>query len=278
MRAMQLLIESGRLLREAGITEPEKEAELILRETAGIERVSIFRDNPDLSDETVGKIMDAVSKRTRRMPIQYILGYAEFFGLRFKVGPGVLVPRPETEILVEEALKRASEMAPPVTVADLCTGSGAVAIAIALKLPDSFVYGTDISQEAIRYAEQNRALHGIGNVRFISGSLFEPLRGLVFDIIVSNPPYIKSSIIDCLEPEVKDWEPRSALDGGPDGLRFYREIFSAVRNYLKPNGTLLVEIADAMSAKVSETALSFGLKKDAAIKDYSGTERVLVFR
>ena len=202
-------------------------------------------------------------RRVTREPIQYILGSIDFLGLTIKVGHGVLIPRPETELLAEEAIRFSrkdtnppfppfskggqggiteSEQSPTLLrFLDLCTGSGCLALALARAFPDALVYGTDSEEAAISYAEENARTNGIENVLFLKGSLFEPIEKHfavpgerpVFDIIVSNPPYIRRDDLKKLQPEVKDWEPIPALDGGEDGLDFYREIISGAGTYLR---------------------------------------------
>ena len=209
--------------------------------------------------EAESRQIDALaSRRTRREPLQYIIGHVEFHGLKIKVGQGVLIPRPETELLAEEVIKAVQRSAFSVQrkskdselqtsnselrILDLCTGSGCLALAIAKHFPDAEVYGTDISKDAIKYAKENAELNGIRNVTFLKGSLFEPLSQLLthnsslltFNVIVSNPPYIRSGDILNLQPEINKWEPRNALDGGEDGLSYYRTILSEAPKYLTP--------------------------------------------
>ena len=167
-------------------------------------------------------------------------------------------------------------------ILDLCTGSGCLALALAKHFPDAKVYGTDISATAIRYAKENAELNGIGNAVFLKGSLYEPLKQLIsgmplkFDVIVSNPPYIKSNDIANLQPEIKNWEPKNALDGGEDGLRYYREIFSDARRYLMPGGVIFIEIGEGQAEDVSGIARSNHFKNISVIKDYAGIKRIIV--
>ena len=171
-------------------------------------------------------------------------------------------------------------------ILDLCTGSGCLALAIAKHFPDADVYGTDISKDAIRYANENARLNDIRNVTFLKGSLFEPLSQLlthnssllIFDVIVSNPPYIRSGDIQSLQPEINKWEPRNALDGGEDGLSYYRTILSEARRYLMLSGVIFLEIGEGQAEEVSVIAMQNGFCKISVIKDYAGIERIVAVR
>jgi release factor glutamine methyltransferase len=226
----------------------------------------------------------------------------EFHGLKIRVGQGVLIPRPETELLAEEVIKAISTSNPPFTkselkILDLCTGSGCLALAIAKHFPDAEVYGTDISKDAIRYAKENARLNDIRNVTFLKGSLFEPLKQIMFsdvqsfkfDVIVSNPPYIRSGDMPNLQPEINKWEPRNALDGGGDGLRYYRTILSEAPKYLTPpcpplprggwgGGVIFLEIGEGQAEEVLVIAMQNGFCNISVIKDYAGIERIVTVR
>jgi release factor glutamine methyltransferase len=215
-----------------------------------------------------------LARRQRREPIQYILGEVEFYGLRIRVGPGVLIPRPETELLVEETLRRLSARPTP-RVLELCTGSGCVALAVARAIPGARVFATEISGDALRRAEGNAALNGIENVTFLQGSLFEPVEGEKFDAVLSNPPYVKTGEIEGLAPEIRDWEPFTALDGGEDGLHFYREIIPQAGEYLSPGGVLIVEMGAALAPGVAEIAGEEGLRALEPLRDWGGCDRVM---
>ncbi|MEK6581544.1 MAG: peptide chain release factor N(5)-glutamine methyltransferase [Nitrospirota bacterium] len=296
MTALDKIKEITAFLHKCGIDDAHIESEIILRHCLGSDKTILYRDNPLLSKENEREIEKILERRGKREPLQYILGYVEFYGLKIKVGEGVLIPRPETELLVEEVVKAAEsrEQLPPhpplgkggtkggVNILDLCTGSGCLALALAKHFPDAKVYGTDISATAIRYAKENAELNGIGNAVFLKGSLYEPLKQLIsgmplkFDVIVSNPPYIKSNDIANLQPEIKNWEPKNALDGGEDGLRYYREIFSDARRYLMPGGVIFIEIGEGQAEDVSGIARSNHFKNISVIKDYAGIKRIIV--
>jgi len=291
-RACEGLREVSMALRGYGIEDSWKEAEIILTQCLGLERVVLYRDNPLLSPLHVEALRKILERRERREPIQYITGYVDFCGVTIKVGPGVLIPRPETELIVEEVVKTVKNRQSEVftqrvkdpgqstaerrpKILDLCTGSGCLALAIAKELPRAEVIGTDISERALKYARQNALINGIGNVTFLKGSLFEPLRGMRFDIVVSNPPYIRMREMETLQPEIKNWEPMEALDGGEDGLKFYREILLGSGEHLEGEGFMVMEAGDGEAGDVAAIAKNLGFRNISVHKDYLAMERVL---
>jgi release factor glutamine methyltransferase len=275
--ALFLLREAARTLAGAGIPEAGKEAEILLTHVLSIDRVTLYRDDPPVAPESQKRLHVLLERRGRREPLQYVMGYVDFLGLAIAVGPGVLIPRPETELLVHEFLTHAGK-GRVLRVLDLCTGSGAVALALGRELPGARLYGTDISAEALRYARRSAKANGIGNVQFRRGHLFEPVGGLLFDGIVGNPPYVESGVIAALEPEVRDWEPREALDGGPDGLRFYREILGAAPLHMSPGGILALEVGLHQAPRVQNMAEGAGLRLVHTVVDCTGVKRVVLFR
>src|SRR4030043_846435 len=229
MRALDKLREATEFLKQYGIEDADREAEIIVSHCIGINRTVLYRDNPVINKGQLEEIDEFLRKRAKREPLQYILWYVDFYGLKIKVGKGVLIPRPETELLAEEAIKAVKREALSVMrILDLCTGSGCLALALAREFPDAKVYGTDTSKNAIRYAKENAELNCINNVTFLEGNLFDPIAELIarhplpvtFDLIVSNPPYIRRNDIKKLQLEIKDWEPVEALNGGEDGLDY----------------------------------------------------------
>ncbi len=272
-----LLKEITLSLKNHGVPDAAKEAETILSSLAGIDRVSLYRDDPEIPDDIVDKIRLAVKRRSNREPLQYILGSVEFFGLKFGVGPGVLIPRPETEILVQASIEELNGVPSPL-VLDLFTGSGCIAIAVAKNLPAASVTGTDISPSALSYAKENAALNKVNNLAFLEGPLFGPVDGMVFDAILSNPPYVRTSEIEGLEPEVKDYEPMAALDGGPDGFHFYRLILADIGRSLRTGGLGLFEIGMGQTDGIVRIARASGLETIRVVKDLSGIDRVMVLR
>ncbi len=278
MNAIDKLKEAKGILSNTGIENPERDAEVLLSHCLGIERVILYRDDPDISDEMNAQIDALLKRRTGREPLQYILGYTEFYGLKIKVGTGVLIPRPETELLAEEAIKTISKCKfqnAKCKIFDLCTGSGCIALALARAFPDARVYGTDMSADALGYAKENAGLNNIKNIIFLKGDLFKPVKDMQFDMIISNPPYIRKDDMKLLQPEIIDWEPVAALDGGEDGLDYYRKIISGAGDYLKENGILLLEIGFGQSGLIRNMAEHEGFVDIHILKDYAGIERIV---
>jgi len=289
MKALDLLRTTKECLEQSSIEDAVREAETIIAHCLTTDRTTLYRDNPQIPRDLAMKIDSIVERRTKREPLQYILGHVDFLGLKIKVGRGVLIPRPETEILAEEAIKTVKRKLlgvrktfphtsrfTPLRFLDLCAGSGCLALSLAREFRDVQVYGTDTSATAIQYAQENAASNGIKNIIFMKGSLFEPVKELTFDLIVSNPPYIKSNDIKDLQPEIKDWEPQDALNGGKDGLDYYRFIISSASNYLNKEGYLMLEIGINQADAVKCMAEDAVLKDIILIKDYSGIDRILI--
>ncbi|MEW6715365.1 MAG: peptide chain release factor N(5)-glutamine methyltransferase, partial [Nitrospirota bacterium] len=239
MKAINKLREVTGVLKERGIERAQKEAEILIAYGAGIEALEMYRDNPDMTDSQIRAAEKLLSRRLLREPLSYVIGHEDFLDLTLEVGDGVLIPRPETELMAEHALKKRGAQ----TILDLCTGSGCLALALARGIPSSQVYGVDITDVAIGYAKRNALRNNSSNATFLQGDLFEPFKeGERFDLIISNPPYIRSGDIIGLQPEIREWEPKTALDGGEDGLDFYRRIIPSARGYLKDRGILMLEI------------------------------------
>lgn len=274
-----------------GIEDAARESEIIFTGCTGFDRLALYRDQLTLSETQASDIRVFLDRRKAREPLQYIAGHTDFYGLEIKVGPGVLIPRPETELLVEEAITAVSScklqasgennnsaLSTPhsaLRILDLCTGSGCIAVALAKHFPAATVYGTDISGKALEYAEENAKTHNAGNTIFLKGNLYEPVKNMIFDLIISNPPYIRRPDIIKLQPEIREWEPFEALDGGDDGLIFYRRILSEACGYLKKGGVMLLEIGEGQARDVAGIAEDSGLKCVSVIKDYAGIERHL---
>jgi len=279
MKALDLLRKSKELLEQSGIEDAARDAERIIAHCLMTDRVALYSDNPEISGDLLRNIRKLVERRAEREPLQYILGYVEFFGLKIRVGHGVLVPRPETELLAVEAIKIISNFEirnSKFRILDLCTGSGCLALVLAKEFPHAQVYGTDTSESAITYARKNAIFNSMSTMTFLEGSLFEPVKDIIFDLIVSNPPYIKRKDIKSLQPEIKDWEPRDALDGGEDGLDYYRSIIPLVKNYLRKGGYLVLELGIDQGEAVKNMAEDAGLKDINLIKDYAGIDRIFI--
>jgi release factor glutamine methyltransferase len=278
MKAQDKLKEISRKLGNCGIEAAEKEAELLLSEGINMSRIDMYKDNPELNNTQTQSLDKMISRRCSREPLQYIIGHIDFLGLNLEVGKGVLIPRPETELMAEHAIKllgaRNTEQK---SVLDLCTGSGCVALAIAVKFPDALVYGVDISEKAIRYARINAERNNVKNAFFYCGDLFSTVnKTKSFDLIISNPPYIKSDDIKDLQPEIRDWEPLNALDGGRDGLVYYREIVPAARQILNDTGILMFELGDGYAQSLKKMFENSGYSSIEILKDYSGKERIIL--
>ena len=277
MRLLDALKASTEYLEKAGIDDAFADSEILTFHAAGADRLAAYMDNPEITKGLRAKIRRLMARRAKGEPLQYIVGHVDFLGLTIHVGKGVLIPRPETELLAEEAIRSAGKGGtPPPAILDLCTGSGCIALALAKALPEAEVYGTDVSKDALRFAKKNAGSNGIGNAAFFEGSLFSPLPGgKVFDLIVSNPPYIVSADIAGLQREIRDWEPLAALDGGKDGLVFYRKILGEAGRHLRPGGIVLCELGFGQSDMVRKIAELSGFGRITVTKDYAGIERIL---
>ncbi|MCI0440107.1 MAG: peptide chain release factor N(5)-glutamine methyltransferase [Chloroflexi bacterium] len=278
MKLREAFVSAAERLAQGGIAEPSLEAEVLLRHVLGLDRASFFASLEEPLDSNAKARLDVlVERRLRREPLAYITGSREFFGLDFAVNPSVLIPRQETELLVEKAIEFASsrEWQGPLTVADVGTGSGAIAIAIAHNVPNAIVYATDISASALEVADANRRRHGVAErVRLLEGDLLAPLSEAV-DMLVSNPPYIETGEIARLSPEVRA-EPALALDAGADGLDVVRRLFEQAPGYMRAGGCILVEIAPEQLEAVTKLALdAFPSARASFAKDLLGLPRVV---
>jgi release factor glutamine methyltransferase len=276
----QMLAEGAQRFFHAGIETARLDAELLVGHVLGISREQLLAAGDCLlSAAQIRQYRELLGRRVKREPIAYITGRHEFWSLEFHVSPDVLIPRPETERLVEIALALAREV-PSLQVLDIGTGSGAIAVSLAKELPSSAIWATDISFAALEIARSNAAGNGVTErVRFLHGDLFGPISEIPgrFNLMVSNPPYIRTAEIDALEPEVSRWEPRCALDGGADGLDFYRRIAQEARYYLTPNGRIAVEIDADIGKEVAKLFTAAGCYTGVAIsQDYAGRDRVVV--
>jgi len=265
-------------LGRRGVSAPRLDAEVLLAHALGSSRLALFLDmDRPLSDAERTAYRRLVERRRAREPLAYITGEREFWSRPIGVDPRVLVPRPETETLVAEALAlvRGSGAA---LVVDVGTGSGCVAIAIASEAPAVHVAAVDLSPDAASLASRNAAANGVAaQVHALVGDLLGPVRGPV-DLVVSNPPYIPSSAIDRLEPEVARFEPRLALDGGPDGLDVYRRLIPAAAEVLAAGGALALEVGHDEQADQVAGLVEHPLAVERVARDHAGTARVVVAR
>lgn len=275
---------AAKALAKAGVSDPLAEAEYLLTHILKCSRPELFlKTGRAFTGDEAAAFTAAIERRKKREPAQYIAGDVEFRSHTIKVTRATLIPRPETELVVDEALEAAGAIGSNAVIVDLCTGSGCIAVSVAGELAGSRVYATDISWAALEVARENAVLNGVaGRVEFFEGDLFAPLpcglKGAV-DIIISNPPYVSLSEMEGLAPEVRDFEPGTALFGGVDGLDFLRRIIAQAPGYLKKGGRLIMEIGYSQSEKVKEMAEKDGRFEAVALrKDYSGIERIFSAR
>ncbi|WNC14550.1 peptide chain release factor N(5)-glutamine methyltransferase [Brevibacillus brevis] len=278
----EALTRASSFLRESGAKDPLFEAELIIRHCLDWDRTRFLISMMEkVAPETLRQLSGLLERRARHEPLQYMFGTQEFFGRPFSVRPGVLIPRPETEILVEQVLLHASKLWPDgekLDVADIGTGSGAICITLACERPDWNVTTVDLSPDATAIAKENAERLG-ARIRFLQGDLVQPLltAGEQVDILVSNPPYIPSTDVDELDAEVLEHEPRLALDGGTDGLDCYRRLCEALPTVLKPRGLVAYEVGIHQARDVAELMKASGVIEEVhIISDLAGIERVVV--
>lgn len=282
MRMAEALAFARAFLKQGGVSCPSLEAELLLAFAAGTDRVGIYRDaGRMLLPAEEEKLMELLKRRAAGEPVAYLLGQKEFMGLLFAVNRDVLIPRPETELLVETALEIfGGEQS--LLAADVGTGSGCIAVSLAHYLPGAIVYATDISLAALEVARQNARRHRVEErVYFLTGDLLAPLLALGFfrrlSLVAANLPYIPSAEIEQLCPEVSRFEPRLALDGGPDGLELYRRLVPQAEEVLCPGGYLLMEISPSQEKEVP-SLFPAGAWQLSLRKDLAGRIRLVVAR
>lgn len=272
MTYKELLSNATQRLTDAEVLNPEVDAWEMFSEAFGMQRkdyLLIMRDEAD--DEGQAKYEKLIALRETRKPLQQILGHTGFMGLDFIVNENVLAPRQDTELLVEEAAKR---LLSGMSILDLCTGSGCVLISLLHLVQDVQGIGVDISEKALDVAREN-AKRNFVHPSWRQGDLFEAVAGEKFDLITANPPYIPTNVIEGLMPEVRDFEPRRALDGDADGLAFYRRITEEAPDYLKENGWLLFEIGVDQKIAVETLLFERGFSDIHCYRDYAGNDRVV---
>ena len=258
-------------LTDAGVPDAPLDAWYLLQMVCKIERSYYYvHGEEDITQDAQKEYEIAVQKRAEHIPLQYIIGEQEFMGLRFKVNSNVLIPRQDTETLVEQVLKIVK---PGMKVLDLCTGSGCVLISVLKNAPELTGMGSDISKTALLVAKENAKLHEV-DAEWVRSDLFDNITE-TFDVIMANPPYIPTGEILSLMPEVRDFEPENALDGGADGLDFYRKIAGQVKDYLNPGGYVYMEIGYDQGEAVSELMRNAGFTEVEVIKDLARNDRVV---
>lgn len=285
---LELLNKASEYLATKGIDTARLDAELLLSHVLNMERIDLYvRFDQPLETAEVDAYRVAIARRAQRMPVAYITGSKEFYSLDLQVDRNVLIPRPETELLVECVLNWLGEGEAPTepNIVELGTGSGAIAVALAHSLAEKQtvnprIFATDISQQAIDVAKANVEKHGLGNfIQLLQGDLYTVLPAFLeskVDTIVSNPPYISSGEIKGLAPEIVRYEPKGALDGGPDGLGFYRRIYAEGRKFLRPGGLIAVEMGHGQAPQVMAIAGEYGYIDTKLYRDYGDRERVVM--
>lgn len=260
-----------KILNLANISDAKVDAWMLFEMACKVDRNFYYLHmDEDITAEQQKEYEIALKKRAEHIPLQYITGEQEFMGLKFKVNSNVLIPRQDTEVLVEEALKR---IQPGMRVLDMCTGSGCIAVSIAKNVPHIEMHAVDISKQALNVAKDNAKLNEV-SVEFERSDLFDHVAGK-YDVIVSNPPYIPTYEIPKLMPEVGSFEPVEALDGKEDGLYFYRKIIAECKDYLNPDGMIFFEIGYEQGADVSALLQEAGFSQVAVVKDLAHLDRVV---
>ncbi len=266
------------ILKDAGIEEFETDAFLLMSELLGMSRIAYYmRQKDEMPEADYDIYMKAIERRKMREPLQYITGRAYFMGYEFAVNPAVLIPRMDTECLVVEVEKLLAQLDSNsgCAVLDMCTGSGCIITSLALRNPMISGVGADISESALLVAKANADKLDCRNVRFVHSDLFQNIEGK-YNLIVSNPPYIRTEVIKGLMEEVKSFEPYNALDGFEDGLHFYREITATSLLFLEPGGFLCYEIGHDQGEDVVKIMEDSGFKNCRVVKDLAGLDRVVI--
>lgn len=278
----QLYIDARRALKEAGIEAHSLEARLLICHAAGKTQAELLRDMPLYSSNQVEHALEGyLSRRLRGEPVAYISGIWEFYGVPLEITPDVLIPRADTEVLVDKALELTRQRNAAPRVLDLCCGSGCIGLAIAHTLPESRVVMLDLSRKALEVTRRNIRANGLSAraVCIEGDALIPPADNLgSFDLILSNPPYIASREIKTLDISVRDFEPHSALDGGEDGLMFYRFIAKEWKRALRIGGWLIFEVGETQAAEVQKIMRLEGFKNVDCAKDSAGIDRVVFGR
>lgn len=275
----QALQETAAVLAQAGVEDSDLEAELLLRHVLGLSRSGLFlRQNEKMPPEQFARAQVLLERRCQREPLQHIIGSCEFWGMDFFVSPAVLIPRPETEFMLEHVLSAlAKEQSRPQQALDLCTGSGVIAAVLAKELAETEVTASDCSFAALAVAQANLRRRQLeGRVRLLCADLLAAFRPApLFDLIVSNPPYIKAGDIPQLQPEVRDWEPHLALSGGASGMRIIELICAQAIRLLRPGGWLFMEIGADIAAETEAALRREGVYEQVKVlPDWSGRPRV----
>lgn len=277
----ELYEEGRRILEQAGLPDAALDARFLLEEVCGtnLQTLLVFPEKK-VTEEEVNQYRAFIQRRKDREPTAMILGEWDFMGLTFRLNKSTLIPEQDTEVLVEtalEELKRRGLGEAPLRILDLCTGSGCILLSLLHKLRNAGGLGTDLSEEALEAARENAVRLGSQErAAFRQGDLWEPVGDERFDLIVSNPPYVPTEVIPTLEPEVRCGEPYAALDGGEDGLVFYRRIMREAAGHLKPSGIIIVESGFDEAPQIAALMQEQKLRGIRTVKDYGGLDRVVL--
>ena len=274
MKIREALNKGSNILKESDIEYFKEDALELLSVILNTDKINIILNGEEsLEEEKEQQYFNFIKRRSEKEPLKYITGYADFFGLVLKVKNGVLIPRVDTETLVEEVISIEREKK---NILDMCCGSGAIGIALAKNIKDVTVTLADISEIAEEVTKENICRLEVDNAKFIHSNLFENIDSNKFDVIVRNPPYIRTDVIDTLMEDVKDYEPHLALDGGKDGLYFYNKITKEAITHLSEGGYLCYEIGYDQGNEVRELMENQGFKNVRVIKDLAGNDRVAI--
>lgn len=277
----ELYEEGRRILEQAGLPDAALDARFLLEEVCGtnLQTLLVFPEKK-VTEEEVNQYRVFIQRRKDREPTAMILGEWDFMGLTFRLNKSTLIPEQDTEVLVETALEELKRRGPgeaPLRILDLCTGSGCILLSLLHELGNAGGLGTDLSEEALEAARENAVRLGLQErAAFRQGDLWEPVGDERFDLIVSNPPYVPTDVIPTLEPEVRCGEPYAALDGGEDGLVFYRRILKEAAGHLKPSGIIIVESGFDEAAQIAALMQDQKLRGIRTVKDYGGLDRVVL--
>jgi release factor glutamine methyltransferase len=281
---LEVIQRSAEFLAKKGVESPRLQVELLLAHVLKMPRMKLYLNfERTLSAPELDALRALVQRRGQREPLQYIVGTVSFCGLDLAVNRAVLIPRPETELLAERAwrfLQALPQSDVPPQALDLCTGSGCLALAIAANVPAALIQASDVSTDALDVARQNIERHGFTErISLLRGDLFSAInRQSKFNLIVSNPPYIAHAEVETLDPEVRDFEPRSALDGGADGLDFVRRIAAEAAAFLEPNGRLMLELEEDAAASAAQVFVDSDWAIENLESDYNAKPRILIAR
>lgn len=280
--------EASSLLSKGGVEEAARHAEMLIQEILGWDRTQfLLRSDEPFPEDQTSRLEAMLARRLNGEPLQYIIGEQEFYGLPFRVNPAVLIPRPETELLVEEVMKRGRAMAEGTAdvprVLDIGTGSGAIAVTLAVLCPEWRITASDISREALQVAEENAERNGVGaSIEWVQGDLLSPWLGqgedrFQFDIVVSNPPYIPEEEIESLQTEVRKYEPHTALSGGSDGLRIYARLVEQLKSVQRKPRIVAFEVGYGQHEDVGQMLTDVGAWDEVVfVQDLAGIQRHVI--